>query len=140
MFQIWAQSSRSAWIAVNTVSLFSTSAPQLLLALGQRAEDDAGVLDQGAEGLLVRVEDLEQIAAALDELGQVADRVVELVAPAVDRAGDALLPRPVGLARVRVERVEDLVELDEVADLARRPAAPPSATRHPLCDPSVIST
>ena len=50
--------------------------------------------------------------AVLGEARQVAERVVEVAAAAVDRLGDLALPVAERVAGLRVERGEDLVELD----------------------------
>ena len=106
---------------------FRISAAQLAAALGQGAEDLAGVAHQPPGGPALGPQDLQHVVGVLGERGEVAERVVDRLAVAGGRP--ALLVEPGGeaLARLRVERAKDLVELHGVRHLAARQAA---AVRH----------
>jgi hypothetical protein len=101
-----------------------------VVALGDRAEDDARVADQLAEVGLLAVEHPENIGRVGGERAEVAERVVQrlrgrvgVLLGALDRQRrlfDPLLERrPRGL----VERGEDLVELDRLLHLRARDRA-----------------
>ena len=92
---------------------------QLPVALVERGEDDAGVLHDALERVVLGVEDVQHARARLREVAQVAEREVEVLAGAAPdrlrRFRHPLAER--GLGRV-VERAQDLVELDRRLDLA----------------------
>ena len=113
---------------------------QLVAALGQRAEHDAGVRDQAPHRPLLAVEDVDRLARVLGERAEVAERVVEVAPAALDRLGLRLHPDLEGAPRLRVEGAEDLVELDGRGDLRRRSGCPPSGTAVACGVPGVSST
>src|SRR5690606_27074971 len=85
--------------------------------LAERLEDDPGVADEAAERLLPPVEDVQQRRALTGDAGEVRERRAEILPAAVgDRRGQLGLPAAERLPRLRVERLEQLVELDRRAD------------------------
>ena len=85
---------------------------QLAVARAERVEDDAGVADRAAATALLLVELLAAAVRVLGERREVAERGVEVRAAALDPLRERLLPDLERLARPRVERAEDLVQLD----------------------------
>ncbi len=131
-----ANASRWRWIAVKIVSVFSTSARSWSSRSVSAPNTTPVFFTSPRSAARWRVEDLEQVAALFDEPGQVAERVVEVAARGRDPPSpSALLPRAERLARVGIECVEDLVELDRVGDLRGWPGARPrrasGASREP---------
>src|SRR5688572_864864 len=99
-------------------------AAQLAVLAGDGVEHAAGVAEDTPEGDFVLGERLEKAGPALEERRGVAERVVEVAREAATR-DDAGLVEPLleGLARVRVEDAEDLVELHRVVHVRPRQRA-----------------
>ena len=106
-------------VAANTLVGVLDQPAQLVVALGQRAEHDAGVGDQPPHGALLAVEDVDRRARVLGERAEVAERLVDVAPVAADRLRLRLHPHLERVARAVVERAEDLVELDGRRDLRR---------------------
>ena len=108
--------SASCWLEVaSKVSpALTIEVVQLALVLRERPEDLAGAAHEARDLLGLAVEHGEQVVAVVGEGGQVAQRVVEVAPAAGDRLGEVLLPALEALARLGVERLEDLVELDRL--------------------------
>jgi hypothetical protein len=87
---------------------------QLALVLRERTEDLAGAAHEARHLLGLPVEHGQQVVAVVGEGGQVAQRVVEVAPAAGDGLGEVLLPGLEALARLGIERLEDLVELDRL--------------------------
>jgi hypothetical protein len=96
---------------------------ELAVALAERVEDRAGVADEALELVALTAQDREHAGGVAEERGEVADRVVEVEAAAADRDRRPLLPLLEGRAGLRVEGVEDLVDLGLVLDPADRERA-----------------
>jgi hypothetical protein len=93
-------------------------------------ERHAGVLDQPLHGALLGVEHAEDVVGVGGEAGQRAERLVDVAPVAFDAAAELLLPGAERVARLRVQRVEDLVELDGLGDLPVRQAPALASLRY----------
>src|SRR5262249_58445792 len=83
----------------------------------------AGVRNEPANRLLLRVEDLQELVGVTGERSEVAQRVVDVLPAAPDAERLLLHPRLEREAGLGVERTEDLVELHRRRDLRDRQVA-----------------
>ena len=127
-------------VVANTVLGVLDQAAQLALALGERAEDDAGVLDELLHGLLLGVEHPQQLVRVLGEGLEVGDRRRDVGAAAREGDRGLLHPGLEGGAGGLVEGAEDLVELHRLGDLGRRQRAVLRRASGPSLLPWVSST
>ena len=91
---------------------------QLPVASRQRVEDDARVVDHGAQRAFLGGEDADERVGVFGERLQVGQRGVDFFAAPVDAFRERLLPDFPGRARLRVERFQNSVERDRAFDLA----------------------
>ncbi len=91
---------------------------ELVVAFGERVEDDARVVDHRAHRAFLRGEDREQLVGLLDERFELGEGRVDLFAAAVVGRRGRLLPLFEGGALARLQRREDVVERHRRFDLA----------------------
>ena len=113
-------------------------AGQLAFAAAQRLEGGGAVAEQLADRDALGVEDAEELVEVGEGRFELADRVGEVLALAVDRDRGFLHPALEGGSGFGVEGAEDLVELDRFGELASG-TVPPSASFGPLRSPGVSS-
>jgi hypothetical protein len=81
------------------------------LVRAERPEHRAAVLHQADHGLVLHIQDLEDVGRVGRERRQVAEHVVQVLVVAPDRLGELLLPDLERMARRRIERVVDVRQL-----------------------------
>ena len=91
---------------------------ELVVAFGERVEDDARVVDDRAHRAFLGGEDREQLVGLFDERFELGEGRVDLFAAAVVGRGGRLLPLFEGGALARLQRREDVVERHRRFDLA----------------------
>ena len=124
-----ACASFACWEAVaeNVLSEFVIRLRRALLVLGERAEDDAGVRHEPPHRAALGGEHVEQVGAVGGERGRLPSDVREVLPALPDRAARGPAARCGTPAASRVERVEDLVELDAARHPGLRAADRPRA-------------
>ena len=90
---------------------------QRVAVRGQRVEDRAAVADQPGERRALLVEHRQRVVGVRGQLGQGAERVVQVLAAPVGRLAERLLPLLEVLARRLVEDLEDVLDGLHLVDL-----------------------
>ncbi len=103
---------------------------ELPVSLGQGVEDDSGVTDEALEITLLVLEEPDHVRGVGDERAQVAEGVVGVQAAVLDRDRRVRLPALERLPGLRVEGVEDLVDLGRILNLRVRELTPFGNRRH----------